>query len=150
MFIDQYPPASIMKFGFVSSPRWSTSITAVANGGERRNRNWQHPLHSFSAPEAVECHEHLAALHNMWMATAGPLHTFPFRDPLDFASRDLPAADVEPPIGPTDQVIGIGDGSRRSFAAPSHAPSSVEVEWGPTAPAVSAAVTASGGVPSWT
>lgn len=115
MFIDQYPPASIMKFGFVSSPRWSTSITAVANGGERRNRNWQHPLHSFSAPEAVECHEHLAALHNMWMATAGPLHTFPFRDPLDFASRDLPAADVEPPIGPTDQVIGIGDGQTTEF-----------------------------------
>ena len=28
MFIDQYPPASIMKFGFVSSPRFSTSITA--------------------------------------------------------------------------------------------------------------------------
>lgn len=115
MFIDAYPPDSIMKFGFVSVPRWSTSITAVASGAERRNRNWAHPLHIFSAPEAVECHEHLAALHNMWMTTAGPLHTFAFRDPLDYASRDLPAPGLTPPIGPTDQVLGIGDGKRREF-----------------------------------
>lgn len=115
MFIDQYPPASVMKFGFVSSPRFSTSITAVASGSERRNRNWAHPLHRFTAPEAVECHEHLVALHNMWMVTAGPLHTFPFRDPLDFASRDLPAPGVEPTTGPTDQVIGQGDGERAEF-----------------------------------
>ena len=115
MFIDQYPPASIMKFGFVSSPRFSTSITAVASGAERRNRNWQHPLHTFSAPEAVECHEHLIALHHMWMVTAGPLHTFPFRDPLDFASRDLPAPGVAPSIGRTDQVLGQGDGLRTEF-----------------------------------
>lgn len=115
MFIDQYPPASVMKFGFVSSPRFSTSITAVASGSERRNRNWAHPLHRYTAPEAVECHEHLVALHNMWMVTAGPLHTFPFRDPLDYASRDLPAPDVTPAIGPTDQVIGMGDGERAEF-----------------------------------
>lgn len=86
MFIDQYPPASVMKYGFVSTPRFSTSITAVASGAERRNRNWMHPL-----------------------------HTFPFRDPLDFASRDLPAPDQAPVIGPTDQVIGVGDGQRAEF-----------------------------------
>ena len=115
MFIDSYPPASIMKFGFVSSPRFSTNITAVASGAERRNRNWAHPLHSFAAPEAVECHEHLVALHNMWMTTAGPLHTFPFRDPLDFASRDLPAPDVTPVVGPTDQVLGESNGVQREW-----------------------------------
>lgn len=115
MFIDQYPPDSVMKFGFVSSPRFSTSITAVASGAERRNRNWQHPLHRFTAPEAVECHEHLVDLHNMWMVTAGPLHTFPFRDPLDFASRDLIAPNHAPAIGPTDQVLGVGDGQRTEF-----------------------------------
>src|SRR5690606_2710091 len=105
MFIDTYPPASIMKFGFVSSPRFSTGITAVASGAERRNQNWMHPLHSFVAPEAVECPEHLVALHNMWMTLRGPLHTFAFRDPLDFASRDLAAPGVVPAIGRTDQVI---------------------------------------------
>ena len=116
MFIDQYPPASVMKFGFLSVPRFSTAITAVASGSERRNQNWAHPLHSFTAPEAVECHEHLVDLHNMWMTTRGPLHSFAFRDPLDFASRDLPAPDVAPVIGPTDQVIGIGDGVETEFA----------------------------------
>ena len=55
MFIDQYPPASIMKFGFVSSPRFSTNITAVASGAERRNRNWaQRPTRRRrSAPDAT-------------------------------------------------------------------------------------------------
>lgn len=115
MFIDQYPPDSIMKFGFVSSPRFSTAITAVASGAERRNRNWAHPLHTFAAPEAVECHEHLVALHNMWMVTAGPLHTFPFRDPIDFASRDLEAPNIVPSVGSTDQLLGIGDGIRTVF-----------------------------------
>ncbi|MEG1028466.1 MAG: DUF2460 domain-containing protein [Brevundimonas sp.] len=115
MWIDQYPPATIMRFAFVSSPRFSTSITAVASGAEKRNQNWAHPLHTFAAPEAVECHEDLAALHNMWMTTRGPLHSFSFRDPLDFASRDLEAADVAPPIGMTDQILGIGDGARTAF-----------------------------------
>lgn len=115
MFIDAYPPASIMKFNFVSSPRFSTNMVAVASGAEQRNQNWQHPLHSFAAPEAVECHEHLVALHNLWMTTRGPLHTFAFRDPLDFASRDLPAPDVAPATLLTDQVLGIGDGTRTQF-----------------------------------
>jgi len=115
MLIDAYPPASVMKFGFVSTPRFSTSITAVASGAERRNRNWAHPLHTFTAPEAIECHEDLVALHNLWMVTAGPLHTFPFRDPLDFASRDLQAAGEEPTVGPTDQILAIADGSQTEF-----------------------------------
>lgn len=115
MFIDAYPPAAIMKFGFTSSPRFSTAITAVASGAERRNQNWAHPLHTFAAPEAVECHEHLAALHNMWMTTRGPLHSFAFRDPLDFASKDLPAPDVEPALSRVDQVIGVGDGLQTEF-----------------------------------
>lgn len=115
MFIDAYPPPAIMKFGFISSPRFSTSITAVASGAENRNQNWAHPLHRFVAPDAIECHEDLVALHNMWMVTKGPLHTFPFRDPLDFASRDLLAADVAPTIGPTDQLLGIGNGLVTDF-----------------------------------
>lgn len=115
MFIDAYPPPAIMKFGFTSSPRFSTAITAVASGSEKRNQNWANPLHTFTAPEAVECHEDLAALHNMWMTTRGPLHSFAFRDPLDFASRDLPAPDVAPAISATDQVLGVGDGLRTEF-----------------------------------
>ena len=72
--------------------------------------------HRFTAPEAIECHADLVALHNMWMVTAGPLHTFPFRDPLDFASRDLDYPGQENPVvGPTDQVLGEGDGVRTEF-----------------------------------
>lgn len=115
MFIDAYPPDSIMKFNFASSPRFSTNIVSVASGAEQRNQNWQHPLHTFTAPEAVECHEHLAALHNLWMTTRGPMHSFAFRDPLDFGSRDLLAPGLPRPIGLTDVVIGVGDGTTTRF-----------------------------------
>lgn len=115
MFIDAPLPETIRRYEFTSSPRFSTQITRVASGAERRNQNWAHPLHRFNAPGAVECQEHLSQLHNMWMVTAGPLHTFPFRDPLDFASVDVPAADVAPSISALDQAIGQGDGQRTSF-----------------------------------
>lgn len=128
MFIDAYLPAKLRGYPFVSSPRWSTSITAVANGSERRNQNWVHPLLRFSAPESVSCQEDLELIKAAWYALAGPADTFPFRDPLDFASRALPAPDTEPDtILATDQYLGVlnpetksydralGDGTTRTF-----------------------------------
>lgn len=114
-FVDVYLPDQILGYGFQSSPRWSTTITAVASGAEHRNRNWAHPLHRFTAPEGIRCWEDVEALHRMWMAFAGPLYTFPFRDPLDFASRALTAPQAVPPIAETDQVLGVGDGLTRTF-----------------------------------
>jgi uncharacterized protein (TIGR02217 family) len=46
---------------------------------------------------------------------AGPAHTWPFRDPLDFASLALPDANVAPTVTMTDQVLGTGDGAITSF-----------------------------------
>lgn len=115
MFIDQYPPETILRYGWVSTPRFSTSITAVASGDERRNQNWSQPLLTLTAPQGVECYDDLADLYEMFLVTKGPFHTFPIRDPNDFASRRLLAAGHIPPITPTDQVIGEGDGSAKTF-----------------------------------
>lgn len=114
-FVDVYLPDRILGYGFEGLPRWSTSITAVASGSERRNRNWAHPLRTYTAPEGVRCWEDLDLLHDMWLALAGPLYSFPFRDPQDFASRKLPDVNTAPAVTSVDQVLGVGDGFNREF-----------------------------------
>lgn len=116
MFIDAYPSHHIRRFEFVVTPRWSTDIAQVANGTERRNQNWEHPLRIFTSPGGIACAQDINALYHQWMVTRGPKNTFPIRDPFDFASRDLITADDQDvDISRTDQVIGTGNGTTRSF-----------------------------------
>src|SRR4051812_23756086 len=95
-FVDVYLPDAIRGFPFSSSPRTKTTITQVANGDEHRNIEWKHPLHRFSAPEAIKCQDEIEDLKDHFLAMRGPAFTFPFRDPMDFASRRLQAANLEP------------------------------------------------------
>lgn len=114
-FLDTYLPDAIRGFPWTASPRFSTTITAVANGHEHRNRNWKHPLHRFTAPEAVKCMEDVEDLKDHWMVCGGPLLSFPIRDPMDFASCRLSKPNKEPVPVFTDCVLGIGDGITRDF-----------------------------------
>jgi uncharacterized protein (TIGR02217 family) len=114
-FVDEYLPRSILKYPFTSAPRTSTRITQVKSGHEHRNRNWVHPLHKFTSPNAIECHDDLEDVKDAWFALGGPFTTFPFRDELDFASRRLRKAGLAPTVFPTDQILGTGDGSTREF-----------------------------------
>lgn len=114
-FRDISLPERIKGYPWTSSPRFSTTIVSVANGGEHRNRNWKHPLRKFSAPEAIRCHEDIEEVLEFWMNVGGPHLAFPIRDPIDFASRRLVSAGAVPPIYLTDQTLGIGDGSTRTF-----------------------------------
>lgn len=113
--MDVYLPVGLSGFPFAGTPRFNTTITAVAGGDEHRNKNWQHPLRRFTAPEAVRCMEDVNALTDHWLVLGGPFNTFPFRDPMDFASRTLAQPGLVPSIGPTDQVLGEGDGIRTRF-----------------------------------
>lgn len=115
MFLDEYLPPRLRAYNFVSIPRWSTVMTEVDNGAEKRDQRWKNPKYMFTAPEAVTCQEQLEDIKDVWMATRGPLHTFPFRDPMDFASRRLAMGNVAPTTGMTDQVLGVGDGFTRDF-----------------------------------
>lgn len=114
-FVDSYLPERILGYNFTSSPRFSTSITAVASGSERRNRNWLHPLHKFNAPEGVRCNEDVFDLLRMWYAFGGPECSFAFRDPMDFASVQLDFPGTPPDITATDQIIGTGDSMTTEF-----------------------------------
>lgn len=114
-FIDQYIPESVPGFPCISSPMWSTDLQRVDSGSERANQRWEHPIHRYSLPDAIRLHETYEGIHDHWLAMRGPLYTFPFRDPLDFASVALVRANVEPVISGTDQTIGTGDGVTRMF-----------------------------------
>src|SRR5690554_6598753 len=114
-FVDEYPPSGFRGFPCISSPRWSTSIVAVDSGAEQANQRWEHPLHRFTLPEAVRDHATFEAVRDHWLVMRGPAPTWPFRDPLDFASRALPAANVAPTVTSTDQTLGTGDGATRKF-----------------------------------
>lgn len=114
-FLDEYLPDKIKGFPWTSTPRFSTTMTQVGSGAEHRNRNWLNPLHVFSAPEAITCHDELEDLKDHWMVCGGPFMTFPMRDPLDFASRRLVKANLGPTVFRTDQLLGVGDGGTRVF-----------------------------------
>ena len=120
-FIDEYLPEAVPGYPCISSPRTKTSIKVTAGGRENRNREWEHPLMRFNLPEAPGRNfEVINALQKHWRVMGGPLHSFPFTDPLDKASIDLsvanePDAAVLARISHTDQVIGTGDGVTREF-----------------------------------
>lgn len=114
-FEDVYLPDSCLGALYRSSPRTSTTIVAVSSGHEHRNRNFIHPLWKFSSPEIVRCHDQIEDLKDHWLALAGPHIAFPFRDMMDFASRRLVKANLEPSLAITDQVLGIGDGATTDF-----------------------------------
>lgn len=114
-FADIYLPASVWGYPCISSPRFSTTIARSDSGAEQRNQNRIHPLHVYRLPDAVREHAVLEDVRAHWLVMRGPLTGFPFRDPLDFASVPLEAANTVPTVTPTDQPIGTGNGAQTRF-----------------------------------
>lgn len=114
-FLDQYLPAAVPGVGFVSAPRFKTTIQVSAGGNERRNQEWEHPLHSFVLPEATRQWAVVSALTKHWRIMRGPFRSFPLRDPLDFASKEQVRPNAVPTVTMTDQVIGTGNGFTDRF-----------------------------------
>lgn len=114
-FIDEYLDPCVFSYQFVSSPVWSTQITRSASGAESVMQKWQHPLWRYQSPEGVRSMDIFNALYNHWFIMRGPAHTFPLRDPLDFASVPLSRPNGEPTISGMDQVIGTGNGATTIF-----------------------------------
>lgn len=116
-FIDEYLPDCVAGYPCISAPRFSTQIVVVDSGAEQANSRWNEPLRRFQLPEAVRTMEVYNALRDHWLIMRGPFHTFPWRDPLDYASVNItqPASLVPPTTSPTDQELGLGDGLRNNF-----------------------------------
>lgn len=114
-FVDEYLPDCVPGYPAVSSPRWSTDLSQVDSGSERANQRWAHPLHRFTIPEAVRDMSIFNAVRDQWLVMRGPFHTWPWRDPLDFASVELLRPTAVPTISNLDQPLGVGDGVERNF-----------------------------------
>jgi uncharacterized protein (TIGR02217 family) len=114
-FVDQYTPCEFPGYPCVTIPRWSTQINGVRSGDEQANQLWEHPLHTFMLPSVVRRWEHVLAVQAHWYAMRGPAHSWPFRDPLDFASVPLPEPNVAPATSGLDCLIGVGDGETTEF-----------------------------------
>jgi uncharacterized protein (TIGR02217 family) len=115
-FVDEYMPSNVPGTPCVSSPRFKTSIQVNAGGREQRNQEWEHPLHRFVLPEAVARQwDVVQSLMAHWRIMRGPFRSWPWRDPLDFASCGLVRPNQLPSVSMTDQAIGTGTGFTTSF-----------------------------------
>lgn len=114
-FRDVYMPADVPGFPCLSSPRFNTRIPMVDSGAESTSQRWESPLYSFKLPQAVREHDVFESIRDHWLIMRGPAFTFPFRDPLDFASVALVEPNEVPTITGMDQVLGTGDGINRDF-----------------------------------
>ena len=114
-FRDVYAPPEMPGYPCISSPRTSTTIVSSSSGAEHANQNWEHPLWRYTLPEAVRDHAVFEAVKDHWLAMRGPAYTWPFRDPLDFASVALAKPNTVPTLSMTDQVIRPGDGPAIPF-----------------------------------
>lgn len=115
-FIDEYMPEAVPGYPCVSAPRTNTNITVTSGGRENRNQLWEHPLRKFILPEAAGRQwEVIEGLTKHWYVTRGPAFSFPWTDPLDFASCDLDKPNKTPTIALGDQLIGTADGIADTF-----------------------------------
>ena len=97
-------------FGASGGPERRTEIVTLGSGHEQRNARWQNSRRRFDAGHGVKDLDDLYAVTAFFEERRGALHGFRFRDPLDWKSCP-PLADVLP----TDQEIGIGDGTTSEF-----------------------------------
>lgn len=96
--------------GVVGGPERRVNIAALASGFEERNARWANSRRSYQAGLGVRNADDLASILALFEEMRGPLHAFRFRDWSDFKS----CAPSGTP-GPTDQLLGSGDGTRTAF-----------------------------------
>ena len=95
----------------LSITEFSTQIVSSPSGHEQRASEWAEARMRYDAGPGVRSEGDVRALADFFRARRGAARGFRFRDPFDHGSAadgGLPAA--------SDQLLGVGDGSRRHFA----------------------------------
>lgn len=90
---------------------FSTQVVSAPSGHEQRASEWAEARMRYDAGPGVRSEGDVRALADFFRARRGAARAFRFRDPFDYSS----AADGGLP-GHGDQLLGVGDGSRRQFA----------------------------------
>ena len=99
-----------LAFGGQGGPERRTEVVGLASGGEVRNAVWAGSRRRWELGGAITKIEQLHDLTVFFEARRGRLHGFRFRDLVDDRSG-RPGTDVRP----TDQVLGLADGTQDVF-----------------------------------
>lgn len=103
-----FPLATALKAS--GGPERRTDVVTMSSGREERNQRWAHSRRRFDAGYGVKSFADLATIIAFFEERRGRLHGFRFRDRLDWKSCTPGQS-----IAPTDQPLGIGDGTRAVF-----------------------------------
>lgn len=96
--------------GATGGPERRTEIVSLSSGYEVRNSRWSQSRRRFDVGSGVQSVDDLYQVIAFFEERAGRLHGFRFRDASDFTSN-TPSAEPDP----TDQSLGVGDGTTRVF-----------------------------------
>lgn len=97
-------------FGTKGGPGFSTSVTRLSGGAEKRNQRFTYPLGAWEVVLANAKASDFYPLQQLFMAAQGKTHSFPFKDYFDFISGAPGSV-----IAFDDSVIGTGDGVETEF-----------------------------------
>jgi uncharacterized protein (TIGR02217 family) len=95
--------------GAHGGPGRLTDIVTLASGAEERNARWANSRRRYNAGYGVKSHADMQAVLAFFEERRGRFHSFRWRDALDFSSGGTPSPT------PTDQALGTGDGTTKSF-----------------------------------
>lgn len=100
-----------LAFGSTGGVERRTEIVTLGSGFERRSTPWAQGRRRYLIGAHLRSLDDMAALTAFFEARRGRLYGFRFRDFADWKSCAPGAA-----IGPLDQGLGVGDGTRTVFA----------------------------------
>ena len=119
-FHDVIFPVPVARGARVTTQR-QTEIVTLGSGHEERNTRWRYAKRTYDAGGGVRSRDDLYRVQSFFEARFGQLYAFRFRDPLDHASCDPSGTPA-----PTDQALGMGDGTKATFQlVKSYGPSSL-------------------------
>jgi uncharacterized protein (TIGR02217 family) len=96
--------------GAVGGPERVTEVFELGDGREARNTAFAGSRRRWEVGSAIRSLDELALITAFFESRRGRLFAFRFRDPADYKSCAPSAA-----ITPNDQLIGIGDGTTKTF-----------------------------------
>jgi uncharacterized protein (TIGR02217 family) len=97
--------------GARGGPERMTDIVTLSSGAEERNSRWAHSRRRYNAGYGVKSRADMQAVLAFFEERRGRFHSFLWRDGLDFSSSPSGGSPL-----PTDQVIGTGNGTVKTFA----------------------------------
>jgi uncharacterized protein (TIGR02217 family) len=108
----QFPPD--ISYGASGGPGYSTTVVTTVSGHERRNANWADARGKWNVAHGLKKREQVSELIAFFRARKGRAYGFRFKDWTDFQAFA--------------QVIGVGDGTTKTFQLVKRYASGGEIE----------------------